>query len=596
MTEQLEKRYAQGAKLRLKILFALAGIFWAVLIVRLFQLQVLEAHNLRNRSDIQSFWQVTRPAPRGTIYDRRGVKLSFNLPGYSFFAVPDSVSNPRVVASRFSNMFRKPYAPIYESLNSKRDFVWLKRGLDQSQAQEIQSWKLKGVFWQEEPKRANSAGDLAQVLLGLTDVDNRGISGLELYYESDLAGKDGKSILQKDALGRTYDLSSKGERKIEPGNNLVLTIDSQLQWILENRIKEGVAETGSKSGFGILMDPNNGEILALAILFGENASDQDRGRIKPVTDQYEPGSTMKLFTAAAALETRVKSPGDLLYAENGSWNLEVGKHVLHDIHPYQELTFQEAFAYSSNIAVAKVGLELGAEKLYKYLRNFGFGFKTGIDLPAEAEGVIQPYDKWTRLNLISNSIGYGISATPLQMLCGYAAVANGGTLYKPYLVKAIIDEKGNLLKENRPSPVRSVIKPETAEILKDFLISVVEEGTGTLAKVEGVELAGKTGTARKINQGSKGYQKEYLSSFIGFFPVSAPRYAGIIILDSPQGKHYGGETAAPVFREVVKDILSLPSVPTHKLLDEKSIATYGTAGVQAVAVKIQKEVGEKRID
>ena len=294
---------------------------------------------------------------------------------------------------------------------------------------------------------------------------------------------------------------------------------------------------------------------------------------------------MKAFTAAAALEEKIKSPQDMIYAEKGKWVTGVGKRVIHDIHEYEMLTFQEAFAYSSNIAFAKTGLAVGSELLYKYFRNFGFGFKTGLELPGEVAGSIQPLDEWSKITLISNSYGYGISATALQLVCGYAAIANGGGLMKPYLVKAVLDREGNIIRERKPTFVRQVISSETARTLREFLKQAVEIGTAMTAKLEGIEIGGKTGTARKVKAGSKGYLNEYISSFVGFFPVEEPRYLGFIALDSPKGMVYGGQTAAPVFKEIVKDILSLPSTPTNELIKREIPDEQKEGIIEPVAVK-----------
>ncbi len=588
MNSHLDKTLRSGASKRLKTVIWLSIIFGLVLAGRLFQIQVLQAERYQARAKIQNFKQATQKAGRGAIYDQQGLKLAYNVTAQSFFAEPDSLKNKAEVASRFSHYSGRSFKTLLENLQSDKKFVWLVRQLEVPQAEQVQGWKLKGIYCREEFKRVRPFGDLAGELIGLTDIDGNGISGLELFYDSVLAGTDGSEVVQKDALGKEYELQELAWKEAVPGCNLVLTLDAKLQWILENRLREGIIKTKSKSGFGILMDPRTGEILALASLSHPDFPEgEDSGRLRPLTDQFEPGSTMKAFTAAAALEEKIKTPDELIYAEKGVWHTGVGKRVLHDIHEYENLTFAEAVAFSSNIALAKTGLAVGSENLYRYFRNFGFGFKTGIELPGEASGMLQSFKDWSKITLISNSIGYGVSTTALQLLCGYAAIANGGWLMKPYLVKAVLNPEGKVIRENLPLPVRQVISAQTASTLREFLKQVVEVGTGVTAKLEGVDIGGKTGTARKVKAGSRGYSDEYLSSFVGFFPVEEPRYLGFIALDTPKGMVYGGQTASPVFKEIVRDILSLPSVPINELIKREKPAEDG-AGISPIAAKKQK--------
>jgi len=589
VSSRLEKTFRLGAYRRVRIIFWLASFFWLALIGRLAQIQILQTERFQAHAQAQNFRQANQKAWRGTIYDRNGLKLAGDITAQSFFAVPDSIANPGEVALRFSRLFGKEFQPLLENLKSDRKFVWMERQTELPQAEQVTNWKLRGVYAREEFKREHPLGELGEDLIGLTDIDGRGISGLELYYDSILSGQDGSEVLQKDALGQVYQMQEQTWKEAKNGCDLALTLDAKLQWVLENRLKQGIIQTKSASGFGLLMDPQTGEILALTSLSRPGFPEgENQGRLRPLTDQFEPGSTMKAFTAAAAIEEKIKSPEDLIYAEKGKWVTGIGKRVLHDIHEYEMLTFEEAIAYSSNIALAKTGLAVGSEILYRYFRDFGFGFKTGIELPGEASGTLQPFGDWSKITLISNSIGYGISTTALQLTSAYAAIANGGWLMKPYLVKAFLDPQGNLLREYKPTPIRQVISSQTAQIIRGFLKQVVEMGTGITAKLEGVEIGGKTGTARKVKAGSKGYLDQYISSFVGFFPVEQPRYLGLIALDSPKGMVYGGQTAAPVFREIVKDILSLPSTPTYELIKKRVPDENGEGTVTTIAAQNAK--------
>src|SRR4030067_80321 len=381
MTTRLEKSFQLGARKWLRLVFFLGAIFWGILVARLFWIQVWEAERYQKKAKSQNFTQATQKAERGVIYDRNGIKLAYNIPAEAFYAVPDSISNPRKVAAKFSSYFNKDFYLLYHNLLGNRKFFWMARLTETPQADQVKSWGFKGIYSKEEMKRASPLGELACELIGQTDVDNRGISGLELFFDSLLAGEDGSEILQQDALGISYELQELAWKEAQPGQSLCLTLDAGLQWILESRLREGILKTKSKTGFGILMNPRTGEILAMANLSNPNFLSEGKfGRLRPLTDQFEPGSTIKAFVAAAALEEKIKEPDDVLYAEMGKWHTGVGKRIIEDIHENGTLTFKEAMAYSSNIALAKTGLAGGPEKLYKYLREFGFGVKDGVEV------------------------------------------------------------------------------------------------------------------------------------------------------------------------------------------------------------------------
>ncbi|HVP37402.1 MAG TPA: penicillin-binding protein [Terriglobales bacterium] len=555
---------------RTTVLFLLAVLFVLAVLLRVFQLQVVKSSQIQKLALRQQEVCLKLEAKRGVIYDRNMEVLAFNLPSESFFAVPESVSNKSLVADRFSGLTEKSGLEIKGSLCQEgKRFVWLKRKCEEEEADKVKSWNLKGVYVQAETKRSYPYYPLACDMLGFTDIDNKGSAGVEYQYNQFLSGKDGKGIFQKDAWGNSYQIKEYPLVHPQSGNSLVLTLDLDLQAKLEDELKNSIKITGSEAGSGILLDPRTGEILAMAYISkenSENTSSELRLKNRLVCDNFEPGSTFKIVTAAAALEKGIKKPEDSLYAEKGKF--KIGKKTFHDIHQYGWLTFKDCVVLSSNIGMAKIAMEVGDEDLLDYAKRFGFGEKTGIDLPGEAKGLLpSSARKWSDITTATFAIGQGISVTPLQLASAYAAIANGGLLFKPYVVKEVLDEDGKVVQEFHPTQVRRALEPKTAYILTEFLRGVVSDGTGNTVKIEGVNIAGKTGTAEKPKIGQRGYQNgKYIASFVGFFPAENPQMVGFIMLDSPKGMHYGGQTAGPAFKRVTEKI-----IPTENLLVKNKI-------------------------
>jgi len=596
-------------KRRSIILFLLTILFTLVIFLRLFYLQVLRGEQIQKIATRQQEVCLKLEAKRGVIYDRNLKLLAFNLPVESFFGVPYSISNKSQIARRFSSLTHKSYNKIRSSLNQEgRKFVWLKRKCEKDEAEKIKSWHLKGVYIQEETKRRDPYFPLACDLIGFVDIDNKGLAGIEYQYDQFLRGKEGEGIFQKDGQGNSYQIKECPLVYPQSGKSLVLTIDLDLQAKLEEELKNSIKITNSQAGSGIFLNPNSGEILAMAYLSKENSegiySDR-RVKNKVVSDNFEPGSTFKIVTAAAALEKGIKKPEDSLYADMGRF--KIGRKVLHDIKEYGWLSFKECVVFSSNIGMAKVAMEVGEKNLLDYAKRLGFGNKTGIDLPGEAKGILPSSErKWSDITLATFAIGHGVSITPLQLISAYAAIANGGLLLKPYVVKAVLDEEGKVLQEFQPTVIRRALKPKTSYLLTEFLKGVVSEGTGMEVQIEGVSIAGKTGTAEKPKVGERGYQKgNYIASFVGFFPAENPQMVGLVILDSPKGLHYGSQTAAPAFKRVTQKILpsqnilmesgkekgelSFAIATKRKLVDEVEPNKSSKLGIQVFAPHIDKK-------
>jgi cell division protein FtsI (penicillin-binding protein 3) len=420
--------------------------------------------------------------------------------------------------------------------------------------------------------------------LGFVDTDRKGLAGLELYYDSKLQGDSIRRPLLRDARGNLY-LVEKGEAAAHAGQSLVATIDVNMQAVLESELSLGIEKSKAEAGTGVFLDPKTGEILAMAYIPADRSNPRlTRQKNRLISDIYEPGSTFKVITAAAALEEKKFSPASLIYAEKGVF--KIGKRTIHDVHKYDWLTFEDAVVKSSNIALAKIGLTVGGSGFYELAHRFGFGEKSGIDLPGEVGGWLPSEKNWKELQLATNSYGYGVAVTPMQLACAYATVANDGIRMKPYLVKEIRDENGKTVFRALPQETERVISKETAETLRRFFSGVVDSGTGQAAQLEGISVAGKTGTAKKPDPLTHRYLPgRYVASFVGFFPADSPHVVGFISLDEPKGRYYGGEVAAPIFKKVAEKILSLLSEP----LETQDVPAPSTTIMQMVSSESKKE-------
>ena len=541
----------------------LAG-FGAILF-RLVNLQVLQAAELTARADRQHQKTVTLEGARGTVTDRHGKVLAMNVEVPSIFGVPTSLDSPAGAARTLSPVLHIRREDLEKKLRQEKHFVWLARKVEPEQGRRLEQLSIDGIGMVMEGRRFYPKGPLLSHVLGFVGMDGVGLEGLERCYESQLHGEKRLTVLQRDALGRTVFPKGLREQAPSAGQTLTLTIDEVIQYIAEKELEEAVDQAHAKSGTIIVMEPRSGAILAMAVSprFDPNAVASltaDRWRNRALTDTYEPGSTMKLVVAAAALEERLMMPGSMLFGENG--RMTVANTTIHDHEKLGWMTFAQMIQKSSNIGAAKTGMLLGDQRLYRYLQAFGFGQRTDIDLPGEVAGLLKSPREWGRRSLASISMGQEVGVTPLQMVSAVSAIANDGVLMKPFIVSQVRDQKGQPVKEALPQVKRRVVSPATAHMLTTIMEGVVTNGTGAKAAIPGFRAAGKTGTAQKVDPRTGAYSSALsIGSFVGFVPADAPRLAMIVVIDEPQGEAWGGVVAAPVFRRVGEQVLTYMGVP-----------------------------------
>jgi cell division protein FtsI (penicillin-binding protein 3) len=541
----------------------LAG--FGVILFRLVSLQVLQAAELTARADRQHQKSVTLEGARGTVTDRHGKVLAMNVEVPSIFGVPTSLDSPANAARSLSPVLHIRREEIEKKLRQDKHFVWLARKVEPEQGRRLEQLSIDGIGMVMEGRRFYPKGPLLAHVLGFVGMDGMGLEGLERRYESQLHGEKRLTILQRDALGRTVFPKDLREQVPATGQALTLTIDEVIQYIAEKELEEAVDHARAKSGTIIVMEPRTGAILAMAVSprFDPNAVTSltaDRWRNRALTDTYEPGSTMKVVVAAAALEERVMMPGSMLFGENG--RMTIANTTIHDHEKLGWMTFAQMIQKSSNIGAAKTGMLVGDQRLYRYLQAFGFGQRTDIDLPGEVSGLLKSPREWGRRSLASISMGQEVGVTPLQMITAVSAIANDGVLMKPYVVAEVRDQKGQRMKEILPQVKRRVVSPATARTLTTIMEGVVTSGTGAKAAIPGFRVAGKTGTAQKVDPRTGTYSSALsIGSFVGFVPADAPRLAIIVVVDEPQGEAWGGVVAAPVFRRVGEQVLTYLGVP-----------------------------------
>ncbi len=547
------------------VLLVLLLVGFGVILFRLVNLQVLQAAELTARADRQHQKTVTLEGARGTVTDRHGKVLAMNVEVPSIFGVPTSLESPAHAARSLSTVLHLRREDIEKKLRQDKHFVWLARKIEPDQGHRLEQLSIDGIGMVMEGRRFYPKGPLLSHVLGFVGMDGIGLEGLERRYESQLHGEKKLTILQRDALGRTVFPKGLREQAPSPGQALTLTIDEVIQYIAEKELEEAVDHAHAKSGTIIVMEPQTGAILAMAVSprFDPNtvaSLTADRWRNRALTDTYEPGSTMKVVVAAAALEEKVMMPGSMLFGENG--RMTIANTTIHDHEKLGWMTFAQMIQKSSNIGAAKTGILLGEQRLYRYLQAFGFGQRTDIDLPGEVAGLLKSPRDWGRRSLASISMGQEVGVTPLQMVSAVSAIGNDGVLMKPFVVSEVRDRGGRPVKEALPQVKRRVVSPATARILTTMMEGVVTNGTGAKAAIPGFRVAGKTGTAQKVDPRTGAYSSALsIGSFVGFVPAEAPRLAMIVVIDEPQGEAWGGVVAAPVFRRVGEQVLTYMGVP-----------------------------------
>ena len=553
-------------KSRLAVSIAILAVWMAAITARLVQLQVVDYELYRDRAEGQQQRRVELQAPRGMIFDSRGRKLAVSVEVDSVWADPSQIEDPVSTARALAATLDLDADKLATSLSKQREFVWIARQLDQPEAQAVGALKLKGVSFLKESKRYYPSRGLGAPLIGFAGLDNKGLEGLEQGYDRVVSGRPVERKVLRDARRGTVLLPDISFGEAEPGRDLHLTIDSWIQHLLESELEKARKRTAAKSASGLVMDPNTGAILAMASLpgfdpnrFGDFSRSRWRNRV--VMDAYEPGSTFKVITAAAALEANLVDPEDIFDCERGSIVVEGVR--IKDHKSFDKLTFREVLAKSSNVGAIKTGLMVGKNGLYEQIAAFGFGRPTGVDLPGESPGLLRTPENWPRRATAYISFGQAISVTTLQMANSLAAVANGGTLYKPYVVAGI--SHNGAYEDLHPAPrvEGRPISPATARTLERMLESVVEAGTARAAAIPGYRVAGKTGTAEKALPSGGYVSGKYVASFVGFAPARRPEIVAMIVVDEPDPAlgYHGGGVAAPVFSAVVGPTLLYLGIP-----------------------------------
>lgn len=550
----------------------LIGLFFtaifAVIAAKAAYLQIYRSPWLSQKAADQYEKSFMSYGKRGSIFDRQLRPMAVSNDVTSIAAHPALIreqSRPAVQLAGKLNLSRRG---VRQKLASAQPFVWIKRKVTPAEAQAVKDLNLKGIVFKTEQSRFYPNKTLAAQVLGFSGIDGNGLEGVEYIYDDYLKGSGRKLTVFKDALGREI-ASEKDTAEDRPsGKNVVLTIDCNIQYMVEKVLEQTVAAYSAKSGIAIVMVPRTGAILALAHvpLFNANAFSKytrDQWRNRAITDPFEPGSTLKIFSAAAALESGAISSQSIFFCENGKYR--IGRNTIHDTHSYGWLTLQKIVKYSSNIGIVKVSESTGTEALYNTLSAFGFGEKTGIDCPGETAGSLLPYQRWSKIDAGAIAFGQGISVSAIQLITAVSAIANDGILMKPYIVQAITDENGALIKRSKPLPVRRAVSVETARMIKKIMMSVTDsDGTGPQAALNSYTVSGKTGTAQKTNEGGTYATGKYVASFVGFTPSEKPELAILIVVDEPRGSHYGGVVAAPAFRQIAQEALNHLNVPPDK--------------------------------
>ena len=532
----------------------------AVILSRLVHLQIVEYDALTRQARRQQERTVEVSPVRGSIYDRNLRPLAISVEVDSVFAVPAEVENPAATAKVLAKVLDLNARETAERLQGPRFFSWIKRKVTAQEAASVRGLNLQGIYFQKETKRFYPKRELAAHVLGHVGLDQNGLAGIELRYEKAIRGRPGQLLIEKDARQRWFGRSG---RPPEPGANVVLTLDETIQHIAEKELETAMRELRPLAGIALVGDPYSGEILAMASrpTFNPNMysdAHPEAVRNRAVSSAYEPGSTFKIVTLAAALEERLTQPAELIDCQNGM--IVLAGHAIRDHQRFGILNVSEIFQNSSDVGAIKLALRLGDDNLYRYVQQFGFGSPSGIELPGESRGLSRPPERWSKISIGAIAMGQEIGTTPLQVLAAASVVANGGVWVRPRIVLDA-GPSGDAAAAD-PGDARRVISPETAETMLQLMAQVVEKGTGKQARPLGYTAAGKTGTGQKIDPETGTYSAiDNVASFVGFVPAEAPVFAILVMLDSPRGKTHGGDAAAPVFRRIAEQVLAYRNVP-----------------------------------
>ncbi len=553
-------------KIRRRILVVqiLMVLFIGAIGARAFDLQILKSDHLARLAENGYSRQITIKGERGQILDRHMNKLATSVEAVSITACPAQIKNPSQVAKQIAAILKIPQKPLEQTLSTGRMFAWVARKISPDQAHEIQKLNLHGIHFEKDAKRFYPNRDLAAQVIGFTGSEDSGLEGLEYKYNTILEGRKVDIRVKTDRTGRILDLNPQWQ-SILKGGSLVLTIDKRIQFLSEKALETTVKSSHAKSGIALVMDPKTGELLSMAHyppFNPNNFGDYEKAffRNRAVTDPFEPGSVMKVFTAAAALEKGF-SPKSIFFCENGTYR--IGTFTINDTHPHDWLSINQIIKVSSNIGAAKIVETIGNRTLHDYLIKFGFGRKTELGTPGETAGNLMHYREWSRMDASAISFGQGISVSAVQLISAISAVANNGMMMQPMLIKEVLSPEGDSQQIFSSTPVGQVIRPETAVMVKKMMnLAVGPEGTGTKAAMNGYTVCGKTGTAQKALENKRGYSNSrYTAVFAGFAPLQNPELAILVVVDEPAKQYHGGEVAAPVFKTIMAESFHYLNIP-----------------------------------
>jgi cell division protein FtsI (penicillin-binding protein 3) len=555
---------------RVYFLIGLLCLAWGVIVARLVHIQLAHGDEYFRIASRQTNGEIVVPAERGGIFDDKGRAFAGNIARRSFFAYPQNDQDAARIADEMAPLMGLPAKQLHKTLAARIDaFTWLCRKMPDDKSEQLVASNLPGLFHQKEMQRVYPNENLGRDLLGMVDIDNNGISGLEYALNTRLIGSDGKTRVERDAVGNIYRVASKDVLAPRNGNNVRLTIDLDWQSIVEEELRFGVDTFGAQSGIAILVRPNDGAVLSMAAYYPHSAGGASQ-KNEAISDVFEPGSVFKLVSAAGALEEGALGPDSRVDCGGGVATFS-GK-LIHDDHKHGLLSVRDVFRFSSNIGIARVALKLGSKNMYKYAKYFGFGRKVGIDLPGEANGLMREPPVWSDFFTASFAMGHGVSISALQLVAAFSVVPSNGTLYQPYIVKEVVGPDGIVIDRTQPTKIRTFLSPKTCALLRQFMEAVVDSGTAKYSKSDMVDFAGKTGTGQKPDPKNGGYfQNRYTSTFAGYFPSDEPIAVGVVVLDDPQPVHYAGMTSGRIFKRIAERIATVQHLPTSPEYAAKQI-------------------------
>lgn len=608
--KNLQPMEAPSKWMRVRV-YVIGVVFFVLLVgafTRAWNLQVQQKDRLKAFAEDQYVRAMEIPARRGDIVDRRGTRLASSVDVESVWADPSMIPDQRDAAKKLAKALGADGKEIQRALENGRRFAWVKRQVTDADAAKVKALNIPGIGFAREPRRFYPQRELAAHVIGVVGTEGKGLEGLEASFDDELSGERVRREGFRDAKGRKLLTNGVEDPLSTAGASVTLTIDSTVQYITDKALEKAVTDQKATAGMAIVLDPKTGEILALSNWprFNPNATKDASGaalKNRSVTDLNEPGSTMKSFVIASALEQKIINEASEFDCEMGRW--PIGRHVVHDTHPHGVLTPRGILQVSSNICAAKVGQKMGREKLTETYRAFGFGERFGLGLPGEGKGSL-PYPK-SEIALATQSFGQGLSATSLQIAAAYATLANEGVLMKPYLVSKVVDADGLVLLENKPTPLRRVVSPQVAKSVVSMLETVVEKGgTATKARLDEYRVAGKTGTAQKVDPIAGGYSDRRLASFAGIVPAEDPRAVILVVVDEPSVDRYGGDCAAPAFKEIATQLMPHIGAPKSREMPtpvaavekpsakkaEKSVVTAGIEKLEQMDTVTEEVIAE----